>query len=80
MSALTPGLNKQNWSDVERRTQELETALRDLFEWCSNTVPYFGEAWAGSRDDTVYLMAAKALRVDVGPRTALLSPGPGEPV
>lgn len=61
MSALTPGVGKHTWAEVEARQRQLETALRDLFDWCSDTVPYFGEHWRGSRADEVYKRACAAL-------------------
>ena len=40
---------------------ELKKALGDLFAWCEDTVPYFGENRRGSRADEVYRRTAKAL-------------------
>lgn len=55
-----PSYSKPNLNDAER-IKELEKALRDLFNWCSDTVPYFGENWRGSFADTVYKRACAAL-------------------
>lgn len=46
------------------RSQTLETVLDELFQWCENNVPYFGEAAKGSYDEAVYRRVAKALGND----------------
>lgn len=46
---------------VRERCETLETLLGELFQWCEDNVPYFGEAAKGSYDEAVYRRVAKAL-------------------
>lgn len=39
----------------------LRKLLGELFQWCEDNVPYFGEAAKGSYDEAVYRRVAKAL-------------------
>ena len=46
---------------IGERCEALETVLGELFQWCEDNVPYFGEAAKGSRDEAVYRRVARAL-------------------
>ena len=46
---------------IGERCAVLEAVLGELFQWCDDNVPYFGEAAKGSYDEAVYRRVAKAL-------------------
>ena len=46
---------------IGERCNTLQDLLGELFQWCENNVPYFGEAAKGSYDEAVYRRVAKAL-------------------
>ncbi len=61
---------------AQQQADSVRDALKSLFQWCEDTVPYFGENWRGSRADIVYRRAAKALGEELNDP----KPEPGSPV